>query len=113
MPWYPLRSGYSHCPVYVLGGVLQIEKLARIPKDLAALKYYIWVPRAVQVNLVTVPNFGYLVLTVYVQGAVGAVSLIHIVFGVRLFKTLNRTRASATLGFPPFPGTILIDASPS
>jgi hypothetical protein len=44
----------SHSLVYVLGGVLQIEKLARIPEDLAILQYYIRVPRAVQVNLVTV-----------------------------------------------------------
>jgi len=113
MPWYPLRSRYSHCLVYVLGGVLQIEKLGRIPEDLATLKYYIWVPSAVQVNLVTVPSFGCLLLTVDVQGAVGAVSLIHIGFGVRLFKTVNRTRPSPILGFPPLADKILIKASTS
>ena len=113
MSRYSFRGGYSHCLVYVLGGVLQIEKLAKIPTDLTTLKYYIWVPKAVQVNLVAVPNFGCLLLIVYGQGAIGAVSLIHIVFGVRLFKTVNGARLRAALGFRLQSRTVLIKASPA
>lgn len=37
-----------------MGGVLQFEKLGRIPRDLAKLQYYVWVPRAAKVNIVAV-----------------------------------------------------------
>jgi hypothetical protein len=37
-----------------MGGILQFEKLGRIPRDLASLQFYVWVPRAAKVNIVAV-----------------------------------------------------------